>query len=198
MLEHRLTLKYKGDRSYLHGSDIFNASLAWLNDQRSDIRDLDFAFHRIASRQLKICLGTIPDDNIKPTAICTFTSEHGREQAFLLETDQQVAGCYLYPEDEIVNSMQLDLESRCGRLGGSNEYSDIETWIAMTKALHYQVFPHLKGKWLFVRGRFPKYVPKTEMMERTLTIAASFNDKLTRSEAFGDGVKVGEIYFAIA
>jgi hypothetical protein len=69
--------------------------------------------------------------------------------------------------------------------------------VAMTKAMHQKVFPQLKGKWLFVRGRFPQFVQHSPAKERSLVIAASFNDKLTRSETFLDGVKSGEIYFSI-
>jgi hypothetical protein len=82
-------------------------------------------------------------------------------------------------------------------LRGKAPYSDIELWVAMTKALHYKAFAQSKGKWLFVRGRFPEYVRQAPANERALVIAASFHDKLTRSEALVDGVKVGEIYFSI-
>lgn len=196
MLEQQLDLKYKGARDYLHGTDIFNEVLTWLSTQRVEVKDIDFAFHRLAANQLKAVLGALPEGT-EPAAVCAFTSEGVREKVHLVETDRVVTERYPFPEDEIVNSMEIDLAGRKAVLHGETPYSDIELWVAMTKALHYKAFPQLKGKWLFVRGRFPQYVRHSPSQERTLVIAASFNDKLTRSEAMLDGIKVGEIYFSI-
>jgi hypothetical protein len=196
MKEHVLQLKFKGERKYIQGPDIFNETLDWLSGQCAEIKDIDFAFHRLASHQLKIT--STLDEGVEPASVCAYTADGVRQRVYLVETDQPVIGRYPYPEDEIVITMQPDLAARRGTLRGESAYSDIEVWVAMTKALHYKVFPQLQGKWLFVRGRFPNYVRKSAGSERTLYIAASFNDKLTRSEAMLDGVKVGEIYFSIA
>jgi len=195
MTEQLFELKFKGGRDYLQGADIFNETLAWLGSQGKEIRDIDFAFHRLAAHQIEAVLGD--SEGIEPAAVCSFTSNGVRERVSLVETDQVVAERYPYPEGEIVREMEFDIEDRLGVLRGTTTYSDIEVWVAMTKALHYKVFPQLKGKWLFVRGRFPQYARHSEAQERTLLIAALFNDKLTRSEALLDGVKVGEIYFSI-
>ncbi|NTW48868.1 MAG: hypothetical protein HGB19_03885 [Chlorobiales bacterium] len=196
MLEQQLVLKYKGGRDYLHGTDMFNETLTWLNSQRKDVKEIDFAFHRLAIRQLKAVLGPLPE-GIMPVAVCSFTSGGVRESVSLVETDHPVMERYPYPEDEIVSPMVIDIAGRKGVLSCETAYSDIELWVAMTKALHQKVFSQLKGKWLFVRARFPQFVRHAAAKERTLVIAASFNDKLTRSEVFLDGVKSGEIYFSI-
>lgn len=195
MNEHVLSLEFKGERKYIQGPDIFNKTLEWLTSQNPDIKDIDFAFHRLASRQLK-ATNTL-SDGVEPAAACAYTADGVRQRLYLVETDQPVVGRYPYPEDDVVSTMQLDLSARRCTLHGESAYSDIEVWVAMTKALHYKVFPQLQGKWLFVRGRFPSYIRKSAGNERTLNIIASFNDKLTRSEAMLDGVKVGEIYFSI-
>lgn len=196
MIEKKLTLKYKGERNYLHGTDMFNEILTWLNGQKQDLTDIDFAFHSLAIHQLKVVSGQLPDE-IVPVAVCSFSSGGARESVYLLETDQLVEERYSYPEDEIVKLMEIDLSAKKGVLIGEMSYSDIEVWVAMTKALHLRVFQDLKGKWLFVRGRFPKYVLHSSATERSLVITAFFNNKLTRSEVFLDGVKSGEIYFSI-
>jgi len=196
MAEHMLTLQFKGDRDYLHGTDIFNATLSWLSSERGDLSDIDFAFHRLAVHQLKVVAGAAPE-GVEPVAFCSCTIDDVRERFHLVETAQQVMGRYPYPEDEIVSAMEVNLATRRGVLRGATGHSSIETWVAMAKALHYKVFPQLKGKWLFVRGRFPRYAPHDGVSERTLIIVASFNDKITRSEALLGGIKVGEIYFSI-
>ncbi|MEW6133717.1 MAG: hypothetical protein AB1591_11235 [Pseudomonadota bacterium] len=196
MAEQIMNFQYKGSRDYIHGTDIFNETLAWLSGRKGEVRDIDFTFHRVAAKQLKLVPGPLPE-GVEPVAACAFKSAEGREKAYLVETEQAVAGRYPYDEDEIVGAMAFDLDGRKATLRAQTGYSDIEVWVAMTKALHYKVFPQLEGKWLFVRGRFPAYERHTAAQERVLAIAASFNDKLTRSEAWQDGVKVGEIFFSI-
>lgn len=196
MAEQIMNFQYKGARDYIHGTDIFNETLAWLGSHKGEVRDIDFTFHRVAEKQLELVPGPLPE-GVEPVAACAFNSADGREKVFLAETGRAVDGRYPYDEDEIVRAMTFDLEGRKATLRAQTGYSDIEVWVAMTKALHYKVFPQLQGKWLFVRGRFPAYSRHTQAQERVLAIAASFNDKLTRSEAWQDGAKVGEIFFSI-
>jgi hypothetical protein len=196
MLEKQLTLKFKGERNYLHGTDMYNEILTWLKIEKHEVEDIDFAFHFLAKRQLKAILFPLTE-SIIPVAVCTFTSGGVRESVSLFETDHPVMERYPYKEDEIVSQKEIDLTQKKGILRGEMTYSDIEVWVAMTKSLHQKVYAQLKGKWLFVRGRFPEYLSHSPAKERTIVIAASFNDKLTRTEVFFDGVKSGEIYFSI-
>jgi hypothetical protein len=196
MHEQQLRLKFKGERDYLHGTDIYNETLTWLANWNPKIEDIDFAFHRLAKHQLKAMLGMMPQ-GIEPAGVCSFTSGGSRKRVFLVETERPITERYPYQENDIVDSMEMDPSSSKGTLHGKTAYSDIEVWVAMAKALHYKAFPQLKGKWLFVRGRFPSYARHTSVNKRTLVIAASFNEKLTRSEALIDNVKVGEIFFSM-
>jgi hypothetical protein len=196
MSTNNFVIEFKGARDYLHGTDIFNQTLTWLETQHASVKDIDFAFHRLATRQLVAVIGSVPA-GAEAVAVCSYTAGERRERVFLVETEQEVMGRYPYPEDEIASKMDIDTEARCGVLHDDVGFSNIEVWVAMTKSLHYKVFSHLSGKWLFVRGRFPQYMRQSGSGERSLTIVSSFNDKLTRSEAMLDGVKVGEIYFSI-
>lgn len=196
MLESQFEFKYKGGRDYIHGTDIFNQTLDWLRCSKGDVYDIDFAFHRLAVRQLKAVAGD-QLEAVEPAATCSYTAGGVRQRFHLIETIETVTRRYPYPEDEIVKEMQVDPAKRQGVLASDVHYSDIEVLVAMTKALHHKVFPHLKGKWLFVRGRFSEPLPNVNVKKRAITIVTSFNEKLTRSEAVQDGVKVGEIFFSI-
>ena len=191
-----LKLQFKGNRNYLHGSDIYNESLTWLKLKRGNVESIDFSFHHIASHQLRAILGIFPE-GIDPVAICLFTVNGFREQLYIVESDHVVTGRYHYPEEEIVSQMEIDLTTRCCILQGGFTYSDIELWVAMAKAMHYKVFPLISGKWIFVRGRFPKYEFRSQSLERKLCIVSSFNNKLTKSEVFLNNQMVGEIYFSV-
>lgn len=198
MLETTLDLAFKGGRDYLHGTDIFNQTLSWLTQALpgAPIEAIDFSFHHLARQRIRAVLGQ-PPAGVEPFSVCAFTQAGQRQKVYLSETDQPVTGRYPYPEDDLVAPMTFDLVVREGRLSGPVAYSDIEVWVAMTKALHYHVFPQYSGKWLFVRGRFPSFSEQAAVNDRLLRIAASFNDRLTRSEVILDGHKFGEIYFSI-
>lgn len=194
--EYEMELRFKGDRNYLHGTDIMDEALGWLLEQRSEVKDIDFAFHRLATHQLNLILGSVAKGT-EAVAVCNYVCNGMRESAYLVETGRIVVDRYAFPEKEIVDPMEINVAERRGVLYGETSYRDIEVWVAMTKALHLKALPHLRGKWLFVRGRFPQYVCRSRAKKRELVIAASFNDKLTRTEAWGDDTKVGEIYFSI-
>ena len=197
-VERRLNLQFKGDRTYLQGPDMFNETLRWLTSTAgAELKDIDFSFHRLAHRQLTATADT-PRSDSNPVAVCAFTVNDVRRKVYLVETDQPVTGRYPYPEDEIVRPLDIDHDRHSGVLRGPTPYSEIEVWVAITKALHMSTLPDRKGKWLFVRGRLPKFVHKAHAPERTLTIAAGLGGRLTRTEVLLDGVTAGEIYFSLA
>ena len=191
-----LDLQFKGERNYLHGTDIFSSTLSYLSSERGEIENIDFAFHHQGFHQLQIILGDLPE-GLEPVAVCAFSSGGIREKAYLIETNQTIKNRYPYSEEEIASRLMIDLEERSAVLLGDVRHSEIETLVAMGKALHLKVFPELKGRWLFVRIRLNRYSKHLGSQERTIVIATIFNQKFTRCEAFYDGVKAGELYGCI-
>lgn len=193
---HPLYLQFKGDRDYVQGPDIFDAVLERLQaDTNGPITDIDFAFHRLARRAMDLVHGEQGKD-LDPVAVCQYIAAGQRRRAYVVETDRAIEGRYPYPEHEVVSHLMIDKGQRACRLEANPAFSDIEIWVAMTKALHQAAFDELKGKWLFVRGRFARYDSKAQG-PRELSIMANFNNKLTRSEAVLSGEKIGEIFFSI-
>lgn len=191
-----LDLKLKGKRNYLHGTDIFNDTMSWLCSQREEISDINFSFHRQAFNQLTVVLGDLSDID-EPVAVCSFSSCGIREKAFLVETNQKVTARYSYSEDELISRMKIDFDKRIGVLSGEVTFTEIEILVAMTKALHQHIFPECSGKWLFVKARMNAYNKHLGLKNRSIVIAAIFNNKLTRCEIFYEESKVGEIYVAL-
>jgi hypothetical protein len=190
-----LNFRFKGARDYVHGTDMFNQTLSWLCETGAEPRDIDFAFHRIARRQL--AAGPAAPEGAEPVAVCNYTSGGERLRIVLVERGAHVTERYPYPEDEIVSAMAVDATARRGVLRGATTYSDVELAVAMTKALHQRVFGPAT-RWLFVRARFPQYTRQSQPAERAVAIVASFHGKLTRTEVAFDGAKVGEIHFSPA
>jgi hypothetical protein len=192
-----LELRFKGDRNYIQGPDIFDAVLSRLsNDAGTIITDIDFSFHRLAFRAVDLVV-TEGDETLNPVAVCQYITAGTKRRVYVVETSREITERYDYPEHDIVRAMKIDAEQRICKFYGDLPYSDIEIWVSMTKALHQKVFTTLKGKWLFVRGRFIRYNSEGYGAPRELSIKANFNNKLTRSEAVCGEKKIGEIYFSI-
>lgn len=194
----RLELSFKGERKYLQGPDIFNETLLFLSQKYSplDVLNIDFSFHRMARTAVDIY--DSPQANLgDPVAVCAYRLEGKKQKVYLYESSDVVEGRVVYNEDEIVEGFIIDLQNMSGVLKNSVAYTDIETWVSLTKALHQRALANLNGKWLFVRGRFPKFVPKSHSSMWCLKIVSNFQNTMTRTElSFGDDA-VGEIYFSI-
>lgn len=193
-------LPFKGERHYVHGPDIAGAVLGWMinSPQIGDIGEIDFSFHRTATHQLRIVVnGEVAPDDSALIGFFNFTLNSKRIRSQLLETDIAVTDRIPYDERDLVNRMKFDLPARRVDLKDRGPYSDLELWVAMTKALHQQVFQHVQGKWFFVRCKMPRYLRNYAGSELGLVLRASFNDKMTRSDALVDGQKVADIYFSV-
>jgi hypothetical protein len=196
LTQYPMALHFKGDRDYIQGPDIFDSVYALLQlDGNVEIRDFDIAFHRLARHALVLAF---EDEckNLEPVAVCSYSVNGVRKRAYVVETLKLIDSRKTYSESRITDKLKIDVVRKSCILLENLQFTDIEIWVSMTKALHQSVLGHLVGKWLFVRGRFASYDPRA-LGVRELSIVANFNNKLTRSFALLDGNKVGEIYFSI-
>ena len=185
-----LELRFKGERDYLHGTDIYNALLPRLQQHFGEISALDLAFHRIARTQLDM-VDQNPDGN--SAAVCNFTAGLARHTIHLVESGRPVVRRYPFPEDAIASEISFDSVMRSACLRGQPNHTAIDIWVAMTKALHKHLLP---GTWLFARARLPRPLPDSPAVERRVRIAAQMGNHLTRCVLSHDGADHGEIYFA--
>jgi hypothetical protein len=197
-MKHRLNIDFKGERDYLQGPDIFNATLGYLVEKQvcDEVTQVDFSFHRIARNALDLYDEVQPGFD-KPVAECSYTSQGVPRKVYLYESGETVSGRYPYDESQICRDFRIDVAMAMGSIYGDFRFSEIEVWVALTKALHLSVLSEVRGKWLFVRGKFPSALQTFVAGERTLRIVSNFQNRLTRTLLFCDGIQVGEIFFSI-
>ncbi|MBB1624655.1 hypothetical protein [Achromobacter sp. UMC71] len=194
-----LDLSFKGNRNYLHGTDIFDTLLAWLYEQGFEtVEGLDLSFHQIATSALRAELDPPEASEHRDAAVLSFKSQGLRHRIHLRETAAPVLGRRPYPEDRLVAGANIDLSAQTiiveNCLPG---YSAIEYWVALTKALHLRALPDAAGKWLFVRARLPELGGPLECIRPAVQLVSNYQGKLTRSEVSLDGRKFGDIYFSL-
>lgn len=193
-----LNIGFKGDRDYLQGPDILNETMLWLEQHHApdNISKIDFSFHRMAKTAL-VLFNEKMNNHYEPVAECSYLSDGAAKNVYLYESGNPVLERYLYDEDAICKDFQINKDAKSGSLRSAPHFTDIEIWVALTKALHKKTLPEIKGKWLFVRGRFPSYKHSTKSAEKQLRIAANFQNRLTRTVLTSDGDFSGEIFFSV-
>jgi len=194
----RLDLAFKGERTYLHGTDMYNAILDFLGARhgRDGISGLDVSFHRMARRAVDLHDAPCPEAG-QPVAVCAYRAGTDVRRIYLYESGDEVQGRRPYDEASLVAGMDTDRATLSGVWPGPSPYSDVEVWVALTKGLHQRVLPDLRGQWLFARGQFPRVRRESGPGERRLRIVSNFQNRLTRTTLHHDGQDAGVIYFSL-
>ncbi len=184
-------LKYKGPRTYLHGSDIYNAVAEALS-ARYGGHLVRLSFKHLARKQCQLLLEP-PADSSRVMGNGSWQWGTGEIHRFWLrETDRPVTESYPFDEDAITDPAHLQGLAIRGRR--TNDYSVIENVIALTKRLNYALSPDVKGKWLFGQLDLVEGLPTLWQeigIERTVCVGDSFS----RNRILIDGADYGEIRF---
>lgn len=192
-------MRFKGDRDYLHGTDILPVALHALANGRplEEVSDIDIVFHALARTGLTLC-EPAPQGS-EPKAQLSFAIGGVHHKFLLVEDGRPVTERQPYPEEQIVTATTIDAPAKTASSSIVLRFTNIERWIAMIKALHHVLYPEAQGKWLFARAKLAAYAdayPHT--INHVVRIESDFGGKFTRSGLTIDGRKIGDIYFALA
>ena len=145
-----LTLAWKGSRTYLHGSDLFNA-LAEIaefvsGDQSAFVSQL--IFKRFARTALAVTTDE-PATNVQTIgkARLAFAKLGTGTNLWIIETGDEVTTRRPFDEDDLVATAVVD--ENAITLSKRSHYSPIEEIIALTKKLNYALSPEVSGRWVF-------------------------------------------------
>jgi len=189
-------LKFKGDRNYLHGTDILPAALKELMAEQTRVTDIDIVFHALSKVGLTMTSSVPP--GTEPNVQLSCNVDDARRKFFLIEDGRPIVERYGYPEEEIVAKTNIQLETATATSSDVLRFTNIERWVAMVKVLHQAMYSGLNGKWLFVRGKFDRYQDTYDtVVQHQVVIKGNFDNRLTRSDLLIDGHKLGEIFFAL-
>jgi len=192
--------KFKGDRNYIHGTDMYNHTLKQLvkAHEFNTSNRVRFSIHSIASRQCQLILGEPGESFSKPNnliADLVIETPEGPIAAMVVETDQPVTERYPYDEAKIeslceITDQQIEIK-------GNSGYTPIEVAVAMNKQLHNHLLPHKDGKWFFTRIDLDRLLKKEHSENLTIVFKHNFNNRLTKSELLFRGESIGNIFFSL-
>ena len=200
MIQRTLDIPLKGERDYLHGTDIYDSVLQTCREQlpNEEIGRINLKFREFIHHQCELYLVEAGEEKILPDTKSTLKIETGQGRSLrggLVETD-------LWPGRR-VGSWEAEVfeAARCRpdtvRLFGPHEFPPIEALVFMTKKLHQVQFSTARGRWIFVALDVKRPLNPRDPRDLTVRIEANRNDRLTESSIQTPGGRLGRIYFSL-
>lgn len=194
MKKYNLEFCFKGSRTYVHGTDIFNKLTDLLKNEMKNEK-IDLSFHGIAKTNIDLLIKKPENDELLKFVI-KFTDNSGNQNVlYAVENGVRIESKYEYPEEDICKLSNLELENKNVILNKDSSYTFVENAVALNKYLLENLFPNANGKWYFTRFQLNK-IPENIYPLR-LELKANFNFKLTKTEIIIGEESVGFIYFSL-
>ena len=198
MKEFQLDFKFKGDRNYIQGPDIYNRVLEFLYAEKFTIKNIDLSFHKIARHNLR-CEIFKADNGSRDTGdvVSVFRFTEGNESYIihLFETDTAITEYSEYNEEKIVESSSLNAVDKTIILSSPAPYTNIEKIVALNKALLNKLLTD-PGKWYFTKLTVDSDINNKQPYTIQVTLVKNIGSKITKSQILFDGKEKGHLYFS--
>jgi len=179
-----LMLKFKGNRDYIHGTDLFDTIVREVGAEAP----MELQLKAVARYQVN--LRDQAEVDVKDRVIGFFGQPSGRI-ALVEDSRRPVTESYTYDEDQVCDGAQV--ANGCAEVSRKWPYSFIETAVALNKLLMRDQLPSV-GEWWFVQVSLSVDPQDTERVG--LCARSPLVPRLVVSEVYADGVEIGTIGFA--
>lgn len=193
-----LPLSFKGDREYLHGSDIYNA----VSNIAAELTGIQgafvewIAFRRFARMSCEISTEPPVEQSQIVSQARLRAPGTGSLDVWLVETTIPVTSRYPFDEAQLLAKASLGPYCRIAHLPERSGYSPIEEVIALTKYLNCAVSPDVNGKWVF--GQLDLTEPLTGDYRRLdIWLEKTIGRRFSVNEIIVDGRIIGTISFVV-
>ena len=186
-----INLSFKGERDYLHGTDIFPSLL----EITGEVKDISIQFHKLTSNVLRAQMVEESDiSKLRSTGkLCALMSyKKSSHQYFIALTETTKSIISRYPYDEEQTTIGANI---IGKEIIQNLYlagSFIERTVALNKKLLNSVVNI--HPWLFSRLDLKEAPVYPQSLSLRLT--NEIGNRSFHSEITGDGLLLGKIYFS--
>jgi hypothetical protein len=194
MKKYNLEFCFKGSRSYVHGTDIYNKVIEKLKDEILNEK-IDLSFHGIAKTNIDLVTQKPENEELLKFAIRFTKKNNERDVLYAVENGKNIECRYEYPEEDICKLSSLGLDNQEVKLESDSSYTFVENSVALNKYLLENLFPDANGKWYFTRFQLNKIPNHAYPLK--LELKANFNFKLTKTEIFVHDESFGFIYFSL-
>ena len=198
-----LSLGFKGERSYIQGADMLNATMQFITSHasRARIEKLDFKISTMTSHRLTCHWWPRSSPQSLPgTAVATFTFQlDGIEhEGKLIQAEGCVDTRRAYDESPVQRQCTYTPAHRAVSLMSMpNDLSQIEVLVSMNKALLLKELSVPSGsQWVFCRWESPNWPLPNNLSGTGLMLEQTLGTRLTRSRIKLNSEQIGTIYFS--
>ena len=190
-----LDLPYKGSRSYLHGTDMYNAVLGYFGrEMPQHLRGpLKMVMHEFARNQVDMNFSIGAERCPRPANARLEFSFADKVSGWLSETERPVLARSPYPEAEIVAGCRI--EGQTVASAPTSKFSPIELLVSLTKHLHSTLRPGPAG-WAFTRLELQRPLNDTDKDSLEVELLHALGNRLTKSAVHVGETPLGHIYFS--
>jgi hypothetical protein len=147
--------------------------------------------------EIEVVSGDVAERKPGTAAVLTCRLAGSPYSVFISEAATKIQERCEFPEEEIVDTCEINEKDQFIRTTTRTPYTDMEVYTAMNKALMQRLFPEVPGKWLLARAQVEQYSESTAYQELTIALKRNLDFRLTKSEVFLDGNRAGSIYFSL-
>ncbi len=193
MQDETLKLRFKGDRRYVHGSDVFNAIDRVILGHDSSAFVAQLAFRRFARHDCELRWKQPPPaDSVFAQGRVNVA---GNLQPFwVVETTAEVGARYEFDEDGLLSASVVNGDAI--ELPEPTRHSTIEEVIALTKRLNYALTPDVDGKWVFGELKLNRSFPDDYRVIRIVRVN-EMGGRFSVNRISIDGDAIGDIRFIV-
>ena len=194
MSKFNLEFSFKGDRTYVHGTDIYNKILFLINNSVN--KNFDLAIHNKIITNISLTEKK-PIDEQKISFSCKYLDKNNNKVVLYGVQNGISINCnYPYDEEKIINYSLVNTKEQSIILKLDTAYTFMENTVALNKHLLQSIFKDKKGKWYFTRLQLIK-IPKEKKYPIEILLQHNFNFKLTKSKIIMQNKLCGYIYFSL-
>lgn len=189
--------EFKGDRKYVHGTDLYEKSyklLKEINQETSFIEKI--SFKKISKKQCFITLEK-PETNEK---VCCDGIAKLKNNACIkfwwIESNEEICSRYTFNEESITSKSTIESEKNIEIENININYKLIEIIVSLTKKIHYNYSPDIDGKWLFAQLNLYRKPPE-KIGKIKISIITLVKNKFSVSDIAIDNLLIGNIRFIV-
>lgn len=193
-----LRLCFKGQRDYLHGTDMYEAVHTVVQGRwKHPCEGFELSIRRLSKRQPDLYwiegepIPSRPQDAVAAYSIAGTARKAG---GWLTESEREVDCRKPFDEDRISRSCRFAGDRVTIRDDGG--FLPIELAVIMNKQLHQRLLPVPTGRWMFTRLVLRRFLPP-RIEALAISLRENLHGRLTRSDIDLDSDNIGSIYFSL-
>ena len=178
---------FKGNRSYLHSTDIIN-----FIEKNYKYNQIDIRFYKLLRSQPKITLSK--KNNTKANIIAEIGIKKLKKYLNFFETNQKIKNSYSYDENLLKNYFKINnQEVKCNFL---TTIKRLDLIVSMSKEWHIKKI-NKKKIWMVVRINLKKMIIDSKHKNICVRISKITNKKYTVSDIYINEKHHGKIYYSV-